>query len=68
MKNNVKVEYDSYSFGVFVKSIDGASPPNKYYFALFVNGAYANKGISGYTISNDTVIEWKVQKIEGAPV
>lgn len=68
MKSNANVEYDSYSIGVFIKSINSIAPPKTHYFSLYIDGAYASKGISDYTINSNTTIEWKMEKIEGAAV
>jgi len=68
MKNNAKVEYDSYAVGVFIKSINSVAPPKTHYFSLYVNSAYADKGISDYMLNSNTTIEWKMEKIEGAAV
>ncbi len=64
MKSKVEVDYDLYAIGAFVKGINGVFPPKGYYLALYVNGEYARKGISGYTVNNDMTVEWKTEKIE----
>ena len=64
MKENVAVGYDMYAAGAFVKSIADIAPPEGYYLALYVNSAYAKKGISSHNIETDTLIEWKTESIE----
>lgn len=64
MKEIWDVEYEDYAMGPFIKSIEGTSPPEGYYLALYVNGAYADKGIAAYPIDNTLLIEWKTEKIE----
>jgi hypothetical protein len=68
MQQNVPMETETFSFGVMVKSVNGVAPPEGYYLALYMNGAYAEKGIQDYSIDRDTEIEWRTEKIESAPV
>ncbi len=63
MKNNFEVDYDEFEFGVMVNSIDGVQPPEGYYLGLYVDGSFAQAGISSYTISKDTTIEWKTNSL-----
>ena len=65
MQEIAEVEYEDYgSMGAFVEGINGLRPGQGHYLALYVNGAYANKGISSHSIEKDTLIEWKIEKIE----
>ena len=41
LMNNAEVEYDQYDFGVFIKAIDQQESNSDYYWALYVNEAYA---------------------------
>lgn len=60
-----EVDYEDYgSIGAFVKGINGIRPEQGYYLALYVDSVYASKGISSYSIEKDTLIEWKIEKIE----
>ncbi|MFH0955522.1 MAG: DUF4430 domain-containing protein [Candidatus Micrarchaeota archaeon] len=68
IKESVPLDFETTSFGPFIKSIGGVSPSSDYYLALYVNGQYADRGIAGYTLSEDTSIEWKTEKIQSAPV
>jgi len=65
MHDLVEVSYEDYgSMGTFVKGINGIVPEQGYYLALYVDSVYASKGISSYSIEKDTLIEWKIEKIE----
>lgn len=64
MKGMVSVEYEEFDFGAMVTGIEGNSAPEGYYLALHVNGEYASKGITDYTIEEDMLIEWKMEKLE----
>ena len=64
MSENIEVDYEMYETGAFVKGIAGVKTPEGYYLALYVNGEYASKGISDYTIDEDMSIEWKTKSIE----
>lgn len=64
MKENIILEFEEYSFGALVTSVEGIAPPEGYYLALYVNGAYAEKGISDYTLEENTIIEWKMESLD----
>lgn len=64
LKKNAKIDYDSYSFGAFIKSINDVSPPQGYYLALYVDGNYAQKGISDYVLDKAIEISFKTEKLE----
>jgi hypothetical protein len=55
--------YKEYDFGVFVESILGITPKEDEFWSLYVNGEQAAQGISSYTISEDMLIEFKLEKI-----
>ncbi len=61
------VEYQSSAFGVFVTSIGGVESDSEHYWALYVNGEYANKAIDKYILNEDTAITWKLEKISESP-
>jgi len=67
IKENVALGYKMYNAGAFVESIGGIKPPKGYYLALYINGKYADKGISSQVIEKDTIIEWKTESIESFP-
>ncbi len=64
MRSLTEVEYQQFSFGKLVTGIAGVSAPTNYYWALYVNGEYAMTGIEGITLNGDTLVEWKLEKIE----
>lgn len=66
LKDNVAMNYEMYEIGPFIKSIAGIEPPEKHYLGLYVNGEYADRALSGYTITEDTLIEWRTEKISDA--
>ena len=63
MKDNFDINYVSYAIGPFINSIQGLDFNSDYYLALYVDGNMADKGINGYTIEKDMLIEWKVISI-----
>jgi hypothetical protein len=67
LKNNFEVDYDEYAFGPFVKSFDGITPAEGEYLALYVNGLYAEKGISEYVLSEDASIEFRFESLSAFP-
>lgn len=65
MKGLFDVEYTEYAgMGVMVNSINGiaASADEFEYWALYVDGVYADRGIDGYEIENDTHIKFELTK------
>lgn len=68
IKENVPLDFEMYSMGPFIKSINGITPPAGYYLALYVNSQYADRGITGYSINEDTQMEWKTEAIQLGPV
>lgn len=65
MQKTMAVEFQNTSIGPFITSINGKKAGSDEYWALYVNGEYAQKGINQYTIEGDTMIEWKLEKVSG---
>lgn len=54
MQEVAEVGYKEYAgMGALVTSINGIESSDEYYWALYVDGKYADKGISAYTVEND---------------
>ena len=49
LQSEAEVEYKEYDFGIFIESINGTKADEKHYWALYVNGDYAQTGV-GQTI------------------
>ena len=64
LKQTVEVDVEMYDFGPFVKGVGGVETPAGYYLALYVNGSYAERGISDYVIEDGMTIEWKQEALE----
>lgn len=64
MKKIADLDYTMYSIGPFIEEIEGVAPTGAEYWALYVNGEYAGKGIADYTLDEDTVIEWRIESLE----
>ena len=63
LTENVEVEFETYEIGAFITGLGGVETPEGYYLAMYVNGEYAEKGISDYTVEEDMTIEWKQEEI-----
>lgn len=50
--------------GGFICSIAGLAAPKGYYWALYVNGKYATKGIGGYVVDASILIDWRMDEIQ----
>ncbi len=59
------LDYTEYSgIGVMVNSINGVSPGEDSFWALYVNGKQSAVGISQIFLEENTLIEWKTEEIE----
>ena len=50
--------------GTFVTSIMDAKGDQQYYWALYVDGKYAEKSIDAYVLDDDTEIKWIYEAID----
>ena len=62
LDNNL--EYDEYDFGVFITSILGVTPKENEFWSLYINGEKAAMGISAYNISENILIEFKLEELQ----
>jgi hypothetical protein len=51
--------------GPMVTGLCGVTAPRGYYWAVYVDGTLAKTGIGRVSLTKDTVIEWRIEKIEG---
>lgn len=64
LKQVTEVEVQEFEFGSFVTSIAGIDAGQSSYWAFYVDGQYAEKGLSDYLIEKDTQIRLELEKIE----
>ncbi|MFH1240444.1 MAG: DUF4430 domain-containing protein [Candidatus Diapherotrites archaeon] len=50
--------------GTFIDSIMGVSGDAQYYWALYVDGKYAEASLDNYTLNNDIELKWVYEKID----
>lgn len=50
--------------GSYIKSIMGAEGDNYYYWALYVDGKYADKAIDAYILNKNIEIKWVYEKVD----
>ncbi len=62
LDNNL--EYQEYDFGVFITSILGVTPNSTHFWSLYIDGENASQGISSYNISNNILIEFKLEELQ----
>jgi len=53
--------YKDSAYGIFIESINGISAGPNQYWALYVDGATALTGVSGITLNENRLIEWKME-------
>ena len=68
MESLVPVEYTSSTYGAFVTNINGVSTGSGHYWALYIDGEYADRAIDAYNIEEDTVVEWKLEELQDFPL
>ncbi len=44
LQSEAEVEYKEYDFGIFIESINGTKADDQHYWAVYVNGEYAQTG------------------------
>ncbi len=65
LKQVASVEAKTYvGMGSLVIGINNLKPDSEHYWALYVDGKFADKAIDAYTIENDITIEMKMEKID----
>jgi hypothetical protein len=63
--SGLEFEYTDYGeMGVFIESIEGIKPRPDEFWKLLVNGKEAQSGISSIAIDKNTLIEWKIEKMQ----
>lgn len=60
-ENGFPVEYQEYSFGVFVTAIGGIKPAGNQYWAFYYNGKYSTVGASSQPIFKNDTTFWKLE-------
>jgi hypothetical protein len=61
LKKYATVQTKHYSFGYFVKAINGVAGNGPKYWTLFVNGKEANVGASAYITKSSDIITWRLE-------
>jgi len=60
----VKIHSKKYSFGVMVLGVNGHDAPSDSFWAFYVNGKLANKGVSNTVLHKGDKVELKLEKIK----
>lgn len=56
-----KLEYDTYSFGVFVTSIAGNKPAANQFWAFYYNGKFSDVGAQDQPVSTNDTTFWQME-------
>ena len=56
-----KIEYDTYSFGVFVTSIAGNKPAANQFWAFYYNGKFSDVGAQDQSVSANDTTFWQME-------
>lgn len=60
-QNGFPLEYQEYSFGVFITSIGGIKPSGNQYWAFYYNGKYSMVGASDQKINKNDTTFWRLE-------
>jgi len=63
LQKNAEVEYDEYDFGIMIQAINQLASNNDYYWALYVNGEYAQQGAKQTVLKQGDEVEFRYEKI-----
>lgn len=64
LQSQHEVSAKTYDFGVFIEEIDEVKNTDKYYWALYVNGEYAQKGADQTMLQKGDTIEFRYEEIQ----
>ena len=64
LKASHRLEVKSYSFGDLVTGIDGITPDDKHFWAMYVNGQFSQVGASQYMTKSGDAIKWQIDEIK----
>jgi len=64
LRTKANVAYKEYDFGVYIESINGLAGDDNHYWALYVNGEYAQAGADQTILSQGDRIEFRYEKID----
>ena len=63
LANQEIVDYDEYEAGVFITSINDQESNNDFYWALYINGDYAQKAADKIELEIGDLVEWRWEAI-----
>lgn len=68
MKKVAEVQYQDSAYGAFVQGINNVKSDESYYWALYVNGNYADRAIDQYEMDEGMEILWKYEGLQAFPL
>jgi hypothetical protein len=63
LKASHQVQAKHYSFGDLVTGIDGITPDASHFWAMYVNGQFAQVGASSLITKNSDTIKWEIDAV-----
>lgn len=64
LQANAQVEYDEYSFGIFVTTINNLKADNSHYWAFYVNGEYAMESADATKLQAGDVVSFVYEALD----
>ena len=61
-QEELKIKTEDSQYGEFITSIKGLSQGDNYYWNYYIDGEYAQVGVSQYEIKNDETYTFKLEK------
>lgn len=68
LNQNETVEYTQYEMGVFINSINGLAASEDSYWALYVNGEYAQQAADQIELKAGDEVKWVYQSMDQFPL
>ncbi|MFH1234985.1 MAG: DUF4430 domain-containing protein [Candidatus Diapherotrites archaeon] len=63
MRESLDIKFKEFEFGPFIEEIEGSRPGAGEFWALYVDGEMASKGIKDYSIEQDIDLRWKIEPL-----
>jgi len=68
ISQNTQVETKDFGdAGLFIESINGLAGGNTHYWGFYINGSYAQQGVSQTILEQNDTIEFKYETLESPP-
>lgn len=60
----LSIKHEDSEYGKFITSIKGIEQGDNYYWNYYINSEYATVGVSSYSLENNDVFDFRIEKFE----